>query len=91
MSEENSQVQEVPVRTFLHYLRNLQSLVEQAKGFDMESEVLLQRRLALDMFPLVQQLTTAVNFSLRALCPLAEIEIPEQGDAENYTQLMSLI
>ncbi|MGY5450916.1 DUF1993 family protein [Agarivorans sp. MS3-6] len=67
----------VPV--FIHYLGQIAHLLEQMDSFANEQQLaesaLLDARLADNMFSLGQQLSTAINFSLRACCPLAREDI----------------
>lgn len=81
-----------PSTIFVHYLKNLDALVVMAEEAERErSSSLLQERLAPDMFPFFQQVSTAVSFSLRALCPLANRPVPEVEQPENFAQLRDLI
>ena len=61
-----------PPRLFLHYLRRLEAILKlaEAHGGDVAD-----RRLHPDMFPLLQQARVAIDFTLRATCPLAGREI----------------
>ena len=61
-----------PTRLFLHYLRQLQAILQQVEAFD---GAVAARRLHPDMFPLLQQARVAIGFTLRATCPLAGREI----------------
>ena len=82
---------ESPVRFFIHYLKNLAAMVGRVEKAGVESSDLLQARLAGDMFPLAQQVSTAVSFSLRAVCPLVGLDIPDLGDAKSCTDLRRTI
>jgi hypothetical protein len=61
-----------PARLFLHYLGRLKNLLLQIDACDPD---ISGNRLHPDMFPLWQQATTAIGFTLRASCPLAGREI----------------
>lgn len=80
---------------FLHYLQQLAGLVGHAVAHGDSSgegpEALMQERLAPDMFPFSQQVSTAAAFAVRALCPLADAETPDLGQAQNSTELLALI
>jgi hypothetical protein len=69
-----------PTRIFLHYLRQLDSLLRQAELFDPGIGV---RRLHPDMFTLLQQAKTAIGFTLRTTCPLAGREIVSFRDDDD--------
>lgn len=69
-----------PVQMFLHYLRRLSEMLQKAqedclaKGKpDVE---MLQVRLTDQMFPLHQQIVTALSFALRGTYPLVGKDIP---------------
>lgn len=68
-----------PTRLFLHYLRQLQAILQQVEAFD---GAVAARRLHPDMFPLLQQARVAIGFTLRATCPLAGREIVSFRDDE---------
>ncbi|WP_250463491.1 DUF1993 family protein [Microbulbifer litoralis] len=78
-----------PVAVFLYYLHKLSALSERAR--DMDDGELLQARLAPEMFPLGQQITTAVSFAPRTLCPLAKLEVPDLGCAGTFAEIRALI
>jgi len=61
-----------PNRLFIHYLVRLRALLLRIDAFDSG---ITGQRLHPDMFPLLQQATTAIGFSLRATCPLAGRDI----------------
>ncbi|MDO6686494.1 MULTISPECIES: DUF1993 domain-containing protein [unclassified Agarivorans] len=89
MSEINLYHASVPV--FIRYLNQIELLLDKAKCFaklqSMEEATLLAAGLADNMFPLGQQLSTAIGFSLRACCPLARQDIknyhPESVSYDN--------
>lgn len=76
----------VPV--FCRYLRQLDVMLAKAAAHAHEhaggEAALLATRLAADMFPLRQQINTAIGFSLRACAPVAGLDVPvmPQGDAD---------
>lgn len=79
MYDPDTQAGVCPVSLFVHYLNNLVVLLDKVDRLQPGSDngpSLLEERLAADMFPLGQQLDTAVDFSLRAVCPLAGLEVP---------------
>ncbi len=63
----------VPV--FLHYLTRIEGLIGHA------TPDLLTRRLVPDMFPLGQQMATAVRLTLRVSYPLAGRDVPQESAA----------
>ncbi|GAA5179702.1 DUF1993 domain-containing protein [Niveibacterium umoris] len=76
----------VPV--FSRYLRQLDTMLDKAARHVSEQRggdaTLLAARLAPDMFPLRQQISTAIGFSLRACAPVAARAVPVMppGDAD---------
>lgn len=74
----------VPV--ILHGFANLLAILDkaeahaEAKGFD--SEVLLQSRLAPDMFPLIRQIQIASDITKGGAARLAGVEAPKYDDTE---------
>ena len=70
-----------PRKFFLHYLRQLGNLVEFAAshGDSRDSDSFLAVGLTKDIFPFSQQVSTAACFALRALHPLADLDIPASG------------
>lgn len=72
-----------PVRFFQHYLTNLDGMLvkaAQVSGGVQQEQALLSLTLADDMFPLYQQVQTAIHFSLRIVFPLDSQFIPDQAD-----------
>lgn len=61
-----------PARLFLHYLAQLDALLQRIDTFD---PTVLDRRVHPDMAPLLQQARSAIGFALRATCPLAGRDI----------------
>jgi hypothetical protein len=61
-----------PTRIFLHYLEKLGSLLKRAEDFDSG---IGGTRLHPETFTLLQHAKTAIGFTLRTTCPLADREI----------------
>jgi len=74
----------VPV--FLQMLNNLSAILDKAdayaKNHKMDPEVLLNFRLAPDMFPLVRQIQIAADLAKGAAARLAGVEVPRHDDTE---------
>ena len=74
------------VPAFLQMLKNLTAILEKAEAFaeerDIEPEVMLNWRLAPDMFPLVRQIQIAVDFAKGTTARLAGAEVPKYADEE---------
>ena len=90
MNEPSIHMASWPVKFFLHYLKNLSTIlscaeIAQEKGGCARG--LIDARLAPDMFPLRQQAATAISFSVRALCPLVDLDPPNLGNAEDFLML----
>lgn len=60
-----------PSLIFCRYLQQLQQMVEKMAVHDASDNALLQQQLHPDMLPLLAQLRTTANFSLRCCCPLS--------------------
>ena len=60
-----------PAEIFVYYLGRLQHLVEKIERLSEGDTSILDDRLHEDMLPFINQVTTTVNFALRACCPLA--------------------
>lgn len=71
----------IPTKVFIHYLNQLNQLLIKIESYEKD---LSSERLYFNMFPLLQQAKTAISFSLRCSCPLAEREIVSFSD-NNYT------
>ncbi|WP_159436026.1 DUF1993 family protein [Microbulbifer donghaiensis] len=86
---------EDPRQFFLHYLLQLSGLVERAVACGESSgnggDALMDARLAPDMFSFSQQVSTAAGFSLRALLPLAGLEVPKLVQVQSGAELLELI
>lgn len=80
---------------FLHYLQQLAGMVKRAIAHGESSgdgpEALMDARLAPDMFPFSQQVSTAAGFAVRALGPFADAEMPDLGQAQGSAELLALI
>jgi len=74
------------VPAFLQMLKNLTAILEKAEAFaeerDIEPEVMLNWRLAPDMFPLVRQIQIAVDFAKGTTARLDGAEVPKYADEE---------
>jgi len=74
------------VPAFLQMLKNLTAILEKAEAFaeerDIEPEVMLNWRLAPDMFPLVRQIQIAADFAKGTTAQLAVAEVPKYADEE---------
>jgi uncharacterized protein len=74
------------VPAFLQMLANLQSFLDRAEAFagkrNIDADVLLNWRLAPDMFPLVRQVQIAADFAKGTPARLAGIEVPKFPDEE---------
>jgi uncharacterized protein len=74
------------VPAFLQMLKNLSAILDKAEAFaaecDIEPEVLLNWRLASDMFPLVRQVQIAADFAKGTPARLAGVEVPKFADDE---------
>src|SRR4029079_14330517 len=74
----------VPV--FLQMLNNLSAILDKAEADAMnrkiDPEVLLNYRLAPDMFPFVRQIQIATDLAKGAAALLAGVEVPKHDDTE---------
>jgi hypothetical protein len=71
-----------PITIFIHYLEQLKVLLEKAAESNLAEQDILQARLSEDMFPLHQQVTTALSFPIRACYPLINKPVDKQ-DCDN--------
>ena len=55
-------------KLFIHYLKQLKSLLKKLEQQDSQDLSLLDKRLNDDMFPLGTQVKITANFALRACC-----------------------
>jgi len=74
------------VPAFLQMLKNLSGILDKAEAFaaerEIEPEVLLNWRLASDMFPLTRQVQIAADFAKGTTARLAGAEVPKYPDEE---------
>jgi hypothetical protein len=77
---------EASVPAFLQMLKNLSAILDKAEAFaaerEIEPEVLLNWRLASDMFPLTRQVQIAADFAKGTTARLAGAEVPKYPDDE---------
>lgn len=67
-------MQQYPAALFIHYLHQLKLIVKKIAEHQHHNPALLYTSLHSDMLPLLAQIRTAANFSLRTCCPLAKRE-----------------
>jgi len=74
----------VPV--FLQMLNNLSGILDKAEAYvgnhEIDAEVLLNYRLAPDMFPFVRQIQIAADLAKGAAARLAGVQVPKHDDTE---------
>jgi uncharacterized protein len=74
------------VPAFLQMLKNLSAILDKAEAYagsrKIDPEVLLNYRLAPDMFPLVGQIQIAADLAKGAAVRLAGVEVPKHDDTE---------
>jgi hypothetical protein len=74
----------VPV--FLQMLNNLSAILDKAEAYagnrKIDPEVLLNYRLAPDMFPFIRQIQIAADLAKGAAARLAGVEVPKHDDTE---------
>ena len=74
------------VPAFLQMLKNLSAILDKGEAFaaerEIEPEVLLNWRLAADMFPLTRQVQIAADFAKGTTARLAGAEVPKYADDE---------
>jgi hypothetical protein len=74
------------ISSFKHVLSSLSAVLRKGEAYAVEKKidesVLLNARLALDMFPLVRQVQLACDFTVRPAARLAGIAIPSFEDKE---------
>lgn len=77
-----------PTAIFIHYLIQLKKIVQKIALHQHNNPALLQQSLHSNMLPLLAQIRTAANFSLRTCCPLAQRERIQFDNAnETYVGL----
>lgn len=81
---------------FIHMLTALSAVLKKAEAYAEEKkikpEVLLNARLYPNMFPLIQQIQLACDFSGKACARLTQTEVPSMPDNEtNFEQLHARI
>jgi hypothetical protein len=84
------------VPAFLRMLTSLGTILEKAEAFatdrKIDPEVLLNWRLAPDMFPLVRQVQIAADFAKGTTARLAGVEVPKYDDNEkSFAELKARI
>jgi uncharacterized protein len=84
------------VPAFARMLKTLSTLLDKAEAYaaahNIEPEVLLNWRLAPDMFPLTRQIQLASDFAKGATARLAGAEVPKYADEEkNFAELKARI
>lgn len=89
---KSSNLYQLSVPVFLRYLNQLDELLSNMQLFAKEQGLseagLLSAKLADDMFPLGQQMSTAIGFSLRTCLPLAGKDIDTfNPDSISYASL----
>lgn len=81
----------LPNKSFIHYLKQIEQLLEvvsqHIESNQLDELSFLKSRLNKDMFPFWQQLATAINFSLRICCPLADKNIVIMDVHDNLESL----
>ena len=84
------------VPAFLAMLKNLTAILDKAEAYaaerKIEPEVLLNWRLAPDMFPLTRQIQIAADFAKGTTARLADAEVPKYADDEkSFAELKARI
>ena len=87
---------EASVPAFLNMLKNLSAILDKAEAFaarhKIEPEVLLNWRLAPDMFALTRQVQIAADFAKGTTARLAGREVPKYADEEkSFAELKARI
>lgn len=80
----NLTIHEASVPVFTRYLRQLSAMLDlaqkHAKKNSLDANVLLQARLSPSMYAFAKQVEIAVNFSIRACAPLANVQGPAEPE-----------
>ncbi|MCE3254080.1 MAG: hypothetical protein K0Q67_3100 [Cellvibrio sp.] len=63
-----------PTNIFIHYLIQLKKILQKIALHQQDNPALLHQSLHGTMLPLLAQIRTAANFSLRTCCPLVQCE-----------------
>jgi hypothetical protein len=63
-----------PTNIFIHYLIQLKKILQKIALHQQDNPALLHQSLHDTMLPLLAQIRTAANFSLRTCCPLVQCE-----------------
>ncbi len=86
-----------PTALFIHYLHQLEKMLIKIEIFERShveksQNNMLATRLSDDMLPFISQVRTTINFSLRASCPLAHIELVDfNSKQESFAGLKAQI
>jgi len=76
-----------PSTIFIHYLNQLEKMLIKIEASDAGQDI-LTARLSSDMLPFISQVRTTINFALRAICPLVDMELVNfTQEQENYAGL----
>lgn len=70
------------IKIFVDYLDRLYKFLDKVKRYDANGDLILEARLASDMFPLHTQVQIAANFSLRSCCPIAKENVRSFNNEE---------
>lgn len=77
-----------PTALFIHYLIQLKTIVHKIAAHQQGNPQLLQQSLHSGMLPLIAQIRTTANFSLRCCCPLFQrARISFDNSDESYAGL----
>src|SRR5512140_2858286 len=84
------------VPSFVQVLNNLSAILDKAEAYakirKIDPEVLLNYRLAPDMFPFIRQVQIAADLAKGAAARLAGVEVPKHDDTEKtFTDLKARI
>ena len=85
-------MQSNPAEVFIHYLKQLNDIISKVEIHMQRDPDILEARLCADMLPFINQVSTTVNFALRACYPLADMEtVLLQREAESVAGLKQQI
>lgn len=80
-----------PSKIFIHYLKQLNEIMNKVETHESTADI-LAARLSKDMLPFINQVSTTVNFALRACYPLADMEtVLLDREAESFAGLKQQI